>query len=128
VCLDEKSTQLLAHSRVALPMRPGRPARQDYEYVRRGTCNLFVAVEPQGGRRCVVVTERRAKPDFVRFARYLLERVYRSARRIHLVMDNLNIHFRSCFEEVLARTRRTAPAPACRVSLHPQARQLAEHG
>jgi len=101
VCLDEKSTQLLAHSREPLPMRPGRPARQDYEYVRRGTCNLFVAVEPQAGRRCVLVTERRAKPDFVRFARYLLERFYRSARRIHLVLDNLNIHFRSCFEEVL---------------------------
>jgi hypothetical protein len=101
VCLDEKSTQLLAHSRVALPMQPGRPARQDYEYVRRGTCNLFVAVEPQGGRRCILVTERRARPDFVRFARHLLERVYRRARRIHLVMDNLNIHFRSCFEEVL---------------------------
>jgi hypothetical protein len=104
VCLDEKSTQLLAHSRLALPMQPARPARQDYEYVRRGTCNLFVAVEPQAGRRCVLVTERRAKPDFVRFARYLLERVYRRARRIHLVMDNLNIHFRSCFEEVLGVT------------------------
>lgn len=101
VCLDEKSTQLLAHSRAPLPMRPGRPARQDYEYVRRGTCNLFVAVEPQAGRRCVLVTERRAKPDFVHFARHLLERVYRSARRIHLVLDNLNIHFRCCFEEVL---------------------------
>jgi hypothetical protein len=59
------------------------------------------AVEPQAGRRCVLVTERRAKPDFVRFTRHLLEHVYRSARRVHLVMDNLNTHFRSCFEEVL---------------------------
>jgi hypothetical protein len=59
-----------------------------------------VAVEPQGERSCVLLTERRAKPGFVRFARYLLEGVYRSARRIHRVMDNLNIHFRSCFEEV----------------------------
>ena len=101
VCLDEKSMQLLAHSRAPLPMQPGRPARQDYEYERRGMCNLFVAVEPQAGRRCVVVTERRAKPDFVRFARHLLEHVYPTARRVHLVMDNLNTHFRSCFEEVL---------------------------
>ena len=101
VCLDEKSTQLLSDSRAALPIRPGRTARQDYEYRRQGTCNLFVAVEPQAGRRCVLVTERRAKPDFVRFTRHLLEHLYRSARRVHLVVDNLNTHFRSCFEEVL---------------------------
>jgi len=101
ICLDEKSTQLLGDSRAPLPMRPGVPARQDYEYVRAGTCNLFVAVEPKGGRRTVVVTERRAKADFVAFVRELLQRIYGSARRVHLVLDNLNIHFRSCFEEVL---------------------------
>jgi hypothetical protein len=101
ICLDEKSTQLLGDSRAPLPMRPGVPVRQDYEYVRGGTCNLFVAVEPKGGRRTVAVTERRAKPDFVAFVRELLEGVYGSARRVHLVLDNLNIHFRCCFEEVL---------------------------
>jgi hypothetical protein len=101
ICLDEKSTQLLGDSRPPLPMRPGVPARQDYEYVRGGTCNLFVAVEPKGGRRTVTVTERRAKVDFVAFVRELLEDVYGSARRVHLVLDNLNIHFRRCFEEVL---------------------------
>jgi hypothetical protein len=101
ICLDEKSTQLLGDSRAPLPMRPGVPARQDYEYVRGGTCNLFVAVEPKGGRRTVAVTERRAKPDFVAFVRELLEGVYGSARRVHLVLDNLNTHFRCCFEEVL---------------------------
>ena len=101
VCLDEKSTQLLAHSRAPLPMQAGRPLRQDYEYARRGTCNLFVAVEAQAGRRCVLVTERRAKPDFVRFTCHLLKHVYRSARRVHLVLDNLNTHLRSSFDEVL---------------------------
>jgi len=101
VCLDEKSKQLLKDSRTPLPIRPGTPTRQDYEYVRAGTCNLFVAVEPRGGRRTVLVTERRAKPDFVAFVRYLLEQVYATARRVHLVMDNLNTHFRKGFEEVL---------------------------
>jgi len=101
VCIDEKSTQLLAHSRAPLTMRPGTPLRQDYEYVRRGTCNLFVAVEPQAGRRTVEVTVHRGKLDFVAFVRDLVERVYRSARRIHLVLDNLNTHFRKCFDEVL---------------------------
>ncbi|ODU41879.1 MAG: transposase, partial [Thiobacillus sp. SCN 63-374] len=101
VCLDEKSKQLLKDSRTPLPIRPGTPIRQDYEYVRAGTCNLFVAVEPKGGRRTVLVTDRRTKPDFVAFVRYLLEQVYAKARRVHLVMDNLNTHFRKCFEEVL---------------------------
>jgi transposase len=101
VCLDEKSKQLLGDSRAPLPIRPGTPVRRDYEYVRGGTCNLFVAVEPKGGKRTVVVTDHRAKTDFVAFVRYLLEQVYAKARRVHLVMDNLNTHFRKCFEEVL---------------------------
>ena len=101
VCLDEKSKQLLKDSRTPLPIRPGTPMRQDYEYVRAGTCNLFVAVEPKGGKRTVLVTDRRAKPDFVAFVQYLLEQVYATAHRVHLVMDNLNTHFRKCFEEVL---------------------------
>ena len=101
VCLDEKSKQLIEQSRVPLPMRAGMPRRQDYEYVRAGTCNLFVAVEPKGGRRTVLVTDRRAKVDFVAFVQDLLDHVYATARRVHLVMDNLNTHFRKCFEEVL---------------------------
>nr|ALV86802.1 transposase [uncultured bacterium P11N2] len=95
------SMVVLTPSRTPLPIRPGTPVRQDYEYVRAGTCNLFVAVEPKGGRRTVWVTDRRAKPDFVAFVQYLLEQVYATARRIHLVMDNLNTHFRKCFEDVL---------------------------
>ncbi len=101
VCLDEKSKQLIEDSRAPLPMRAGMPVRRDYEYVRTGTCNLFVAVEPKGGRRTVLVTDRRAKVDFVAFVRYLLEVVYVTARRVHLVMHNLNTHFRKCFEDVL---------------------------
>ena len=101
VCLDEKSKQLLKDSRVPLPIRPGMPVRQDYEYVRSGTCNVFVAVEPKGGRRTVLVTDRRTKPDFVAFVQHLLEQVYAKAYRVHLVMDNLNTHFFKSFEEVL---------------------------
>jgi hypothetical protein len=101
VCLDEKSKQLLKDSRRPLPIRPGMPLRLDYEYVRSGTCNLFVAVEPKGGRRTVQITDHRAKTDFVSFVQYLLEQVYTTARRIHLVLDNLNTHFPKCFEEVL---------------------------
>jgi hypothetical protein len=62
---------------------------------------LFVAVEPKGGRRTVRATDHRAKTDFVAFVQHLLEQVYATAQRVHLVMDNLNTHFRKCFGEVL---------------------------
>lgn len=105
VCLDEKSKQLLKHSRPPVPIQPGTPVREDYEYVRAGTCNLFVAIEPRGGRRTVLVTDHRAKTDFVAFVRLLVEQLYATARRIHLVLDNLNTHFPKCFEEVLGPRR-----------------------
>ena len=101
ICVDEKSKQLLRNTRAPLPMTPGAPAKHDFEYARAGTCNLFVAVEPKGGRRTVEVTDHRAKNDFVAFVKHLLEHVYAKARRIHLVLDNLSTHFRSCFEDVL---------------------------
>lgn len=104
VCVDEKSTQLLRHSRAPIAMRAGTPMRQDYEYVRSGTCNLFVAVEPKGGRRTVSITDHRGKTDFVAFVQHLVNRVYRSARRIHLVVDNLNTHFGKCFNDVLGKS------------------------
>jgi hypothetical protein len=101
VCIDEKSKQLLEETRRPLPPKLGAPARHDYEYKRAGTCNVFVAVEPKGCQRVAEVTAHRTKPDFVRFVKTLLKQTYASARKVHLVLDNLNTHFRSCFEEVL---------------------------
>lgn len=116
ICIDEKSKQLIRDSRRPLPMKPGALARYDYEYVRAGTCNVFVAVEPKGGRRVLKVTARRTKPEFVGFVQRLLERTYASARKVHVVLDNLNTHFRSCFEEVLGVS--TAGALLQRVEFH----------
>jgi hypothetical protein len=101
VCVDEKSKQLLEQTRRPIPAIPGRVAKEDYEYKRAGTRNLFVAVEPRAGHREVEVTRRRTKPDFVAFVQYLAREVYTSARKIHLVLDNLNTHFRASFEEVM---------------------------
>src|SRR3990167_2034293 len=101
ICIDEKSKQLIRDSRASLPMKAGAPAKLDYEYVRKGTCNIFVAVEPRGGRPGVKGTETRTKSDFVSFVQRLLGRTYASPRKVHLVLDNLNTHFRRCFEEVL---------------------------
>jgi len=116
ICIDEKSKQLIRDSRAPLPMKPASPAKCDYEYIRQGTCNVFVAVEPKAGRRVLQITERRTTPDFVAFVQQLLERSYASARKVHLVLDNLNTHFRSCFEEVLGRP--AARALLRRVQFH----------
>jgi hypothetical protein len=101
VCLDEKSKQLLEQTRQPIPVAPGKIAKEDYEYRRAGTRNVFVAVEPKAGHREVQVTARRTKLDFVTFVQYLAAEVYAQARKIHLVLDNLNTHFRASFEEAL---------------------------
>jgi hypothetical protein len=101
VCLDEKSKQLLRQTRPPVPSAPGQIAREDYEYKRAGTRNLFVAVEPKAGHREVAVTCRRTKLDFVAFVQFLALEVYAHAHKIHLVLDNLNTHFRASFEDVM---------------------------
>src|SRR5258708_39103646 len=88
VCLDEKSKQLLQQTRRPLPVGPGQIAKEDYEYRRAGTRNLFVAVEPQAGHREGAVTQRRAKRDFVEFAQRLGQGVYAGAHTLHLGLDN----------------------------------------
>ena len=105
VCVDEKSKQLLSDTRVPLAGKPGTPSKQDYEYERHGTRNLFVAVEPLAGWRQVEVTKHRKKPDFVRFIQQLLQGRYRLARKVHIVLDNLNTHFEKGFIEVLGEKR-----------------------
>ena len=76
VCFDETSTQLLADTREPLPARPGHPRREDYEYVRVGTRNLFLTCEPLRGWRHVEVTQRRTKEDFAHQMRWLVDEAY----------------------------------------------------
>lgn len=93
VCLDEKSMQLLANLTLPLAGQPGKPLRQDYEYKRNGTRNLFVLVEPKAGFRHVLVTRRRTKQDFAFVMRYLVDVLYPDPECIiDVVMDNLNTH------------------------------------
>ena len=92
VCLDELPVQLVGEARVPIPPAPGRPARFDYEYVRRGTANLFLVTEPLAGWRYVEVTDRRTAVDFARLLRLLAEDIHPEARKIVLVLDNLNTH------------------------------------
>ena len=92
VCFDALPYQLVEDARPPLPAQPGVPRREDYEYVRRGTCNLFGCFEPQAGRRQVVVTERRTAVDFAEMMRVLVDEWYPEAARVRMVLDNLNTH------------------------------------
>lgn len=92
VCLDEQSKQLTKETRVPVPAKPGQPAREDYEYERNGTANLFMMFEPLVGWRHVKVTERRTKIDFAEVIKELVDEHYGYAEKIVLVMDNLNTH------------------------------------
>ena len=92
VCFDEKMTQLLGDVRVPLPLKARSSRRQDYEYKRNGTRNLFLFVEPKAGQRTVLVTQRRGKTDFARAMRYLVDTLYPDIAVIDVVLDNLNTH------------------------------------
>ena len=92
VCFDETSTQLLADVRTPLPAPPGRLRRQDYEYRRGGTRNLFLACEPLAGWRHVAITQRRTMPDFAHQMRWLIDVAYPDAPVVRVVLDNLNTH------------------------------------
>ena len=92
VCLDEQSKQLVKETRTPIPAQPGQPAREDYEYERNGTANLFMIFEPLVGWRHVKVTQRRTKIDFAQVIQELVNEHYPYAEKIVLVMDNLNTH------------------------------------
>jgi hypothetical protein len=92
VCVDEKPVQLVGEVAAGVPAKPGRPERIDYEYVRNGTANVFVASEPLLGWRGMSVTEHRTAKDWAEFVRWLVDEVYGDARVVVLVLDNLNTH------------------------------------
>jgi hypothetical protein len=99
VCMDETSKVLHSTPRGELPMEPGQSLRQDYEYERHGTANLFLSVEPLRGQRQVRVREHRTTHDFAEVLRTLVDDDYPEADIIVLVLDNLNTHSPSALYE-----------------------------
>jgi DDE superfamily endonuclease len=92
VCLDETSKQLIKETRVPIAVRPGRPARTDYEYERNGTANIFMLFAPLDGWRHVAVTDRHAAADYAHFLKDVSDRWFPDAAKIALVQDNLSTH------------------------------------
>ena len=122
VCFDESSTQLLADARPPLPAEPGKPRREDYEYVRGGTRNLFLACEPKRGWRHVAITRQRTMQDFAHRMRLLVDEAYPEVPVIHLVLDNLNTHRMASLYETFP------PAEARRIAKRLEFHHTPKHG
>ena len=122
VCLDEKSKQLVEHAREPLASAPGHPTREDYEYRRRGTVNMFVAFEPLADWRKLEVTARRTKRDWAAFVKALLDGRYHKTKKVVLVMDNLNTHSPASLYETFK------PAEAKRLAERLEIHHTPKHG
>jgi len=134
VCFDEKPVQLLSDVRppeAATPGPRGHPRREDYEYTREGTGNVFLSFAPHLGWRHVAVTERRTALDVAQEFRRLVDVDFPDATVIRLVLDNLNVHRLSVLYEAFA------PAEARRIARklelhhtpkHASWLHMAEHG
>lgn len=73
-------------------MKPGSPEKYDYQYERNGTANIFVAVDFKGGKRDITVTDRRTQKDFAHYIKHLIDNVFTKAKKLRIIMDNLNTH------------------------------------
>jgi len=91
VCLDEKPVQLLSEPYKTMPVKPGQVKRRDHEYKREGVANVFCGVEPKTGRVMVRPTRNRKSNAFAKFFRSVM-RKYKHAKKVHVVLDNLNTH------------------------------------
>ena len=116
VCMDEKPYQLLGEVREPIPMRPGKPRKVDAEYIRNGTCSIFVFTEPLRGWRYAHARERRTKIDWAMEIRWLLQERYPQAKKVRLVSDNLNTHVISSLYEAFPASE--ARALAKRLEMH----------
>jgi len=92
ICMDESSKQLIGEVSTPIPCKPGYPARIDDEYVRNGVVQIFMEVEPLGGKRHVAITERRTRKDWAQQIKQMLNERYPEAIKVRLVMDNWNTH------------------------------------
>ena len=98
VCMDESPKQLIETVQEE-KMEQGKEKRVDYEYIRHGVVNIFMANEPLKGRRLVEVTEFKTKKDWAKFIKKISDEMYPAAHKITLVMDNYKTHSIGAFYE-----------------------------
>jgi len=100
LCMDEMPKQLLSETREPLPVAPGKPARQDYEYQRGGVADVCMAFEPLVGKRYIEITDQRRREEWARVMQKVSDELYPQAEKIVVVMDNLNTHTPAAFYQV----------------------------
>lgn len=122
VCMDESCKQLIGETKVPVPAAPGHPKLVDDEYVRNGVAEIFMEVEPLGGKRHVEATERRTKIDWARFIKGMLDERYPQAKKVVLVLDNLNTHSISSLYEAFP------PSEARRLAQRLEIHYTPKHG
>lgn len=121
VCMDEKPLQLLAEARKGHRKSNGTQI-QDSEYIRKGTCSIFLFTEPLAGYRHAKALEHRTKVDWARQLKWLADEVYPNSKKIIMVCDNLNTHDKSSFYEAFP------PAEALRLSRRFEFHYTPKHG
>jgi len=122
VCMDEKPYQLLGEAREPLPIREGSNQKIDSEYVREGTCSIFVFTEPLGGIRHVSARTQRTAKDWAEEIKYLVDVGYPDVEKIILVMDNLNTHKLSSLYKAFS------PVEARRIAKRLEIHHTPKHG
>lgn len=100
--VDEKPKQLIEDSRPAIPMKLGKAEKYDYEYVRNGKANIFMAVEPRHGKRFTKVTWQRTNIDFAQFMKELVS-FYPYAKKLRIPIDNLSTHSKKAFYDTFSK-------------------------
>lgn len=122
VCMDESPKQLIGEVRAPIPMRPGQIRKIDDEYERKGTAEIFLAVEPLTGKMNASVQNHRTKCDWAYFIKDLIDNKYPGAQKIVLVIDNLNTHKMASFYETFE------PEEAHRLASKLQVHYTPKHG
>lgn len=128
VCMDEINTQLLSDIRAPLPLEPGQPIREDYEYERQGVCNVFLACEPPAGQRYTMMAAQRTMQECAQFIRHLADSCYPTAEKIVLVMDNLNTHTLAALYEAFPVAEARRLCQRFEVHFTPKHGSPAQHG
>ena len=122
ICMDEMPKQLLAEKYDPLPIQPGQSVKQDYEYERQGTTNLFMLFEPLAGKRYIETRSHRRTVDWAHVMKMVSDELYPEAEKIVLVMDNLNTHKLASFYEAFE------PEEAHRLSRRFEIHYTPKHG
>lgn len=100
--MDESPKQLIEQTKAPIAMQPGQEQRQDYEYKRKGMCNIFMANEPLTGKRITEVTQKKTKQDWAKFIKKVIDNSYSDVEKVTLIMDNYGTHTNGAFYETFA--------------------------